>query len=169
MPPSHQNRTTNNVALESNLELDVQVAIESSELPSEAQLHQWASAALQTPKGASELTVRIVDDSESQELNLRYRNKDKPTNVLSFPADLPEGIDLPLLGDLVICAPVVSKEAHEQSKTLEAHWAHMVVHGTLHLQGYDHQDDQEADEMESLETQILATMGYPDPYAVAMP
>ncbi|GAA5316279.1 MAG: rRNA maturation RNase YbeY [Candidatus Pelagadaptatus aseana] len=148
-----------------DLQLDLQVASEAPNLPEQLQLQQWAGAALQSPVEDSELSVRIVDAAESQELNHRYRHKDKPTNVLSFPADLPEGIDLPLLGDLVICAPVVAQEAIEQGKQLEAHWAHMVVHGTLHLQGYDHQDDREAETMEGLETRILMAMGYPDPYA----
>src|SRR5690606_24067449 len=95
-----------------------------------------------------------------------YRHQDKPTNVLSFPADIPAELNLPLLGDLVICAPVVEREAMEQRKTLEAHWAHMVVHGTLHLVGYDHITEPEAEEMESLETKILTGMGFPPPYEI---
>src|SRR5690606_12322097 len=103
-------------------------------------------------------------DEESQALNLLYRGKDKPTNVLSFPCELPAGVDLPVLGDLVICQPVVNLEAAEQNKASEAHWAHMVIHGTLHLLGYDHEDDEEARVMESLETQLLTQLGYPRPY-----
>lgn len=147
-----------------SLYLDLQVASEASDLPSEADFIRWASAAISSELDEAELTIRIVDSEESQSLNRDYRGKDKPTNVLSFPADLPDEIDLPLLGDLVICAPVVAAEATEQGKDLLAHWAHMVVHGTLHLQGYDHIEDADADEMESLETKILTTMNYPPPY-----
>ncbi|WP_288791436.1 rRNA maturation RNase YbeY, partial [uncultured Enterobacter sp.] len=97
-------------------------------------------------------------------LNLTYRGKDKPTNVLSFPFEAPPGIEMPLLGDLIICRQVVEQEAKEQQKPLEAHWAHMVVHGSLHLLGYDHIEDDEAEEMESLETEIMLALGYEDPY-----
>jgi len=103
-------------------------------------------------------------EGESRELNHTYRGKDKPTNVLSFPFEAPPGIELPLLGDLIICRQVVEQEAQEQEKTLEAHWAHMVIHGSLHLLGYDHIEDDEAEEMESLETEIMLALGYPDPY-----
>lgn len=144
--------------------MDVQFASDSPHLPSEKQLQLWASAALEGHKQEAELSVRIVDAEESQQLNKQYRQKDKPTNVLSFPADFPEELNLPLLGDLVICAPVVEQEAAEQDKTLEAHWAHMMVHGVLHLLGYDHIDDSDATEMESLETQILTAAGFPAPY-----
>lgn len=144
--------------------LDLQIATEASHLPSQTDIEQWARAALQNGDPDAELSVRIVGNEESQTLNAHYRQKDKPTNVLSFPADLPEGVDIPLLGDLVICAPVVEVEAQQQGKTSQAHWAHMVVHGTLHLQGYDHIDDAEAEVMETLETQILCKMGYPAPY-----
>lgn len=144
--------------------VDLQIATEASDLPSQTDIEQWARAALQNGDPDAELSVRIVGNEESQTLNAHYRQKDKPTNVLSFPADLPEGVDIPLLGDLVICAPVVEVEAQQQGKTSQAHWAHMVVHGTLHLQGYDHIDDAEAEAMEALETQILCKMGYPAPY-----
>ena len=110
------------------------------------------------------LVVRIVDESESESLNTTYRQKHQSTNVLSFPFEAPPGIDEPHLGDLVVCAPVVEREAQQQNKSLESHWAHMIVHGVLHLQGLDHQNEQEAEEMESLERQILADLGYPDPY-----
>ena len=111
-----------------------------------------------------ELTIRVVDEEESQSLNSQYRGKDNPTNVLSFPFEAPAEIELDLLGDLVICAPVVGKEATEQSKEEIAHWAHMVIHGTLHLQGYDHIEDEEAEAMEALEVKILSALGFPDPY-----
>lgn len=146
------------------LVMDIQRASDSQSLPSDQQLQQWAAAALEGHRQEAEVSVRIVDQSESQQLNHQYRGKDKPTNVLSFPADIPPELGLPLLGDLVICAPVVADEARDQQKTEEAHWAHMLVHGTLHLLGYDHIDDAEAEEMEALETRLLTEMGYPAPY-----
>lgn len=153
-----------------NLIIDLQIASEKQDgLPSQAQFEHWVNQALtlqaQTadyPK--TEITIRIVDEAESHELNLTYRGKDKPTNVLSFPFEVPEGIELPLLGDLIICRQVVEKEAEEQQKPLDAHWAHLAIHGTLHLLGYDHLTDEEAEEMESLETEIMQSLGFEDPY-----
>ncbi|WP_237055010.1 rRNA maturation RNase YbeY [Microbulbifer sediminum] len=147
-----------------DLQLDVQRPSRCTPLPTDDQLALWASAALGEQRDSAELSVRIVDEAESRELNLQYRGKDKPTNVLSFPADLPPDLALPLLGDLVICAPVVAAEAEQQHKGLFAHWAHMMVHGTLHLLGYDHIEDAEAETMENLETRILGDLGFPDPY-----
>ncbi|NIB40108.1 rRNA maturation RNase YbeY [Pseudomaricurvus alkylphenolicus] len=147
--------------------LDLQVAIAAGDhdfLPSQEQLEDWTLAAVENRRDQAELSLRIVDAAESRQLNHEYRGKDKPTNVLSFPADLPPELELPLLGDLVICADVVKREAVDQNKTLEAHWAHMVIHGTLHLLGFDHIEDSEADEMEALETAILTKLGYPPPY-----
>ena len=147
------------------IELDLQLATEAGDLPTEAQLRRWVELALRQRTADSELTIRLVDAEEGQELNRTYRHKDYATNVLSFPAEVPQGLlDIPLLGDLVICVPVVEREAREQNKALEAHWAHLVIHGCLHLLGYDHIDDEEAEEMESLERQLLAELGYPDPY-----
>ena len=147
------------------IELDLQLATQASDLPAEAQLRRWVELALRQRTADSELTIRLVDAEEGQELNRTYRHKDYATNVLSFPAEVPEGLlDIPLLGDLVICVPVVEREAREQNKALEAHWAHLVIHGCLHLLGYDHIDDEEAEEMEGLERQLLAELGYPDPY-----
>ncbi|MDO6424445.1 rRNA maturation RNase YbeY [Saccharophagus degradans] len=148
------------------LTIDIQQAstADASQLPSDEQFEIWVEAALQQRMSDAELSVRIVDEDESQALNLQYRGKDKPTNVLSFPCELPDGVELPLLGDLVICAQVVAKEALEQGKLLHAHWAHMVVHGTLHLLGYDHIEDGEAEEMEAIEIQVLLELGYPNPY-----
>jgi probable rRNA maturation factor len=111
------------------------------------------------------LTLRLVDRDESRALNLRYRGQDKPTNVLSFPAGLPCGLDLPLLGDIVICAPLVGEEAEKQHKSLQSHWAHLVIHGVLHLLGHDHQDEKEAVDMEAIEVDLLASLGFSDPYA----
>ncbi|CDF82098.1 putative rRNA maturation factor [Pseudomonas knackmussii B13] len=148
------------------LELDLQIASEAPGLPDEAQLRPWCELALRQRKNDSELTIRLVDEPEGRELNRTWRHKDYATNVLSFPADVPdELLDIPLLGDLVICVPVVEREAAEQGKEPAAHWAHLVIHGCLHLLGYDHIEDDEAEEMEALERQLLAELGYPDPYA----
>jgi probable rRNA maturation factor len=146
--------------------LDLQLASTASNLPSEAQIQQWLNAAVSPFQPVAEVTVRIVDEAESQQLNFDYREKDKPTNVLSFPFQCPPGIELPLLGDLVICAGVVAQEANEQNKSLDAHWAHMVVHGSLHLLGFDHINDDDASEMEAEEIQILAELGFADPYFI---
>ena len=145
--------------------IDLQIACEQeSGLPTAQQIEQWATAAVQPQSDEVEMTVRIVDEAESHELNLNYRGKDRPTNVLSFPFECPDEVELPLLGDLVICRQVVEREAQEQDKPVMAHWAHMVVHGSLHLLGYDHIEDDEAEEMESLETQIMIGLGFVDPY-----
>lgn len=156
------------------IHLDYQVAVEEvdeAELPTYEQCLKWVEAALLDDRleGETELTVRIVDEDEIQTLNRDYRGKDKTTNVLSFPFENPPvlvdlGEELPYIGDLVICAAVVLQEAKAQHKPLEAHWAHMVVHGCLHLQGMDHMEDDEAIEMEALEAEILADLGYDSPY-----
>ena len=146
------------------IELDLQIASDG-QAPSLAQLQQWCALALRQRTADSELTIRLVDETEGRELNNTWRHKDYATNVLSFPADIPDGIlDIPLLGDLVICAPVVAREAAEQGKLLTAHWAHLVIHGCLHLLGYDHIEEAEAQEMETLERELLAELGHPDPY-----
>ena len=147
------------------IELDLQIASEG-QAPSLEQLQQWCALALRQRSADSELTIRLVDETEGRELNNTWRHKDYATNVLSFPADVPdEFLDIPLLGDLVICVAVVEREAAEQGKELEAHWAHLVIHGCLHLLGYDHIEDEEAEEMEALERTLLAELGHPDPYA----
>ena len=112
-----------------------------------------------------ELTIRLVTPDESQQLNAEYRGKDKPTNVLSFPFEAPPQVPIPLLGDLIVCVDVVEQEAAEQGKTTTAHWAHMIVHGCLHLLGYDHIKDDEAEIMEGLEREIMAQLGFSDPYS----
>ncbi|WP_102363226.1 rRNA maturation RNase YbeY [Vibrio cyclitrophicus] len=148
-----------------SIELDLQLAVENEQgLPTEQDIQLWLNKTIPQFQENAELTVRIVDTQESYQLNHEYRGKDKPTNVLSFPFEAPPGIELDLLGDLIICRQVVEKEAEEQNKPLLAHWAHMVVHGSLHLLGYDHIEDDEAEEMESLETEIMQTMGFEDPY-----
>lgn len=148
--------------------LDLQIACENSDnLPTEEQFHRWAMTGLSQRQAESELTIRLVDEAESHELNLTYRGKNRPTNVLTFPFELPdtgEDFDLPLLGDLVICRQVVEREALEQGISTESHWAHMVIHGSLHLLGYDHIEDEEAEEMETLETELMQSLGYADPY-----
>lgn len=145
--------------------LDLQIACEDATgLPDEAQFQGWLDAVIPQFQEESEVTIRLVDEAESHDLNLTYRGKDKSTNVLSFPFEAPPGIELPLLGDLIICRQVVEREAAEQEKPLGAHWAHMVIHGSLHLLGYDHIDDDEAEEMEGLETEIMLALGFSDPY-----
>ncbi|GAM54627.1 metal-dependent hydrolase ybeY [Vibrio ishigakensis] len=145
--------------------LDLQVAVEDdSHLPSEQDFQTWLEKTISQFQSDAELTIRIVDQEESHQLNFDYRGKDKPTNVLSFPFEAPPGVEINLLGDLVICKQVVEDEAKEQQKPLISHWAHMVVHGSLHLLGYDHIEDEEAEEMEALETEIMQGMGFEDPY-----
>ncbi|ODB33890.1 rRNA maturation RNase YbeY [Pseudoalteromonas sp. BMB] len=147
-----------------DLMLDLQLACEFENLPSEAQFQLWAEHALTQFREEAELTIRIADEHESQELNSQYRGKDKPTNVLSFPFDAPPGIELPLIGDLIICPQVVYQESVEQEKTFHDHFAHMVIHGCLHLLGFDHINEQDAVEMETIEKHILASLNIADPY-----
>ena len=144
--------------------VDLEDVSGAESVPSAAQFQRWAEAAFAGRRDTAELSIRVVDERESAGLNARYRGKDYATNVLSFPAELPPGVPLPMVGDLVICAPVVVREAREQAKPVEAHWAHLTVHGCLHLIGYDHEDDGQAAVMEPLETAILAGLGFPDPY-----
>lgn len=149
-----------------DLELDIQIATASRRLPSEAELACWVQAGLAGRREGAELTVRLVDEPEGADLNRRYRGRRSATNVLSFPFEPPPGLpETDLIGDLVICVPLVEREAREQGKALQAHWAHLVVHGVLHLLGYDHRADAEAAAMEGLETRILHGLGYPPPYA----
>jgi len=149
------------------LTLAVGYAVPRAGLPSAASFRHWAEAALHGAKRrkSAELAIRIVDADEGRALNRDYRGKDYATNVLSFPAELPPGVALPLIGDLAICAPVVQREAAEQGKLPRNHWAHLTIHGVLHLLGYDHVEDGEAEVMEALETRILAGLGIADPYA----
>jgi probable rRNA maturation factor len=149
--------------MEMALELDLQLTGEWAHLPAPEEFEAWLKSALE-PGSSIELTVRVVGRDESRELNRTFRGKDSATNVLSFPVEIPEGIDLPLLGDIVICAPLVAEEAAAQGKAARDHWAHLTIHGLLHLLGYDHQDDDGAEEMESLEISLLESLGITNPY-----
>ena len=152
------------------LDVAVSYAVARAGLPAAVSFRKWVAAALAGRIREADLAVRIVGSKEGRALNRHYRGKDNATNVLSFPADvaagvkLPKGVKLPLLGDLVLCAPVIAREAKEQKKPLAAHYAHLTVHGALHLLGWDHQDTREADCMEQLEREILAGLGIEDPY-----
>tara|TARA_R110000751_G_scaffold307830_1_gene432460 strand:+ start:57447 stop:57935 length:489 start_codon:yes stop_codon:yes gene_type:complete len=155
--------------------LDLQLASDCSDIPKLEDIQLWIDTLfLHQQIADKEMTVRIVDDAEIQQLNQQYRGKNKPTNVLSFPFEMPE-LSLPIdvqmdeslsqfLGDIVICAPVVKRESQQQNKILNHHWAHMLIHGTLHLLGYDHIEEQEAQEMESIEIAILQKLAIDDPY-----
>ena len=145
------------------LRIDIENA-SGAKVPDKAAFRRWIGAALGARRDRAEISVRITDADEIRALNRQYRGKDYATNVLSFPADLPPELDLPHLGDIVICAEVVEREAREQHKASPAHWAHMVVHGTLHLLGYDHVDDADAEIMEALEIDILRELNVANPY-----
>lgn len=145
-------------------QIDIQRIFDSNGQPDQMQIQAWVDAALEGFGQDTEIVIRIVDETESAQLNEQYRHKKGPTNILSFPFEVPEGIELDLLGDLVICAPVVAREAAEQHKQPAHHWAHIVVHGVLHLLGYDHTGDDEAEQMESREIEILKKMDINNPY-----
>lgn len=158
--------------MKQRVSVDVQVASSAGSVPREQDIQSWIDAALDQSgnDSRSEISVRVVDEEEAKDLNRRYRGTDRATNVLSFPAGGDAPLALPpgaprLLGDIVICGPVVEREAAEQGKTVADHWAHMLVHGALHLLGYDHEADAQAAQMEALEKQILASGGVGDPYA----
>ena len=146
------------------LDVSVEYALPRLGLPAAVSFRKWVAAALKGRIREADLAIRIVGTPEGRALNRHYRGKDYATNVLSFPAELPEGVKLPLLGDLVLCAPVIAREAKEQKKPLAAHYAHMTVHGALHLLGWDHDNDRDAECMERLEREILADLGVEDPY-----
>jgi len=152
--------------------VDIQISETLSEqartFPNEQDLNLWISETLKTQNARSlthsEISIRITDEQESAELNNLYRHKNSSTNILSFPAEIPDYVKSPLLGDLLICAPVLEREAKEQNKILSSHWAHIIIHGTLHLLGYDHIHEQDASEMETLEIEILKNLGISNPY-----
>lgn len=144
--------------------IDLQNESDAPDIPAIELFQRWVEVSLRQSHRNLEQCIRVVDEAESRELNHAYRGIDKPTNVLSFPADRDDRLDYDYLGDLVICAPVVEREARAQQKSLRAHWAHMVVHGMLHLQGYDHIDETDARKMEAIEIEILASLGHTNPY-----
>ena len=146
--------------------IDVQFAVQSGQLPGRHSIFKWARKALEDHPRNTGLSIRIVGEDEGVELNRRWRQINTPTNVLSFPAGDIEVVNHRSLGDIVICAPVIEREAGEQGKTAEAHYAHMVIHGVLHLLGYDHQKTEDAEKMEAMETGILANLGFADPYTM---
>lgn len=152
--------------------VDIQVASTVGNVPSETVMQSWVQEVINelSVAGECEVSIRVVDEEEGRELNKQYRDKDSATNVLSFPADDATIVNLPpdlpqLLGDIVICGPVVEREASDQHKAIESHWAHLLVHGTLHLLGHDHEKDVDAEAMEAIETRILAKRGVANPYA----
>jgi len=147
------------------VEVDVQFATSADNVPPRNEFVGWVTAVLDGIAGPMEVVVRVVDTDEISRLNETYRNKSGPTNVLAFPTDVPPEVDVPLLGDLVICAPVVHQEALDQGKLENAHWAHMVVHGVLHLLGYDHEAQDQAERMERREVEILEGLGFGNPYS----
>lgn len=149
--------------------LEVQLASSNLYIPEQKNLQLWMDSALEHKQSDTEIVIRIVDNDEIRQLNHRYRQQDKVTNILSFPFETPIGITLNLLGDLVICAPVMQMEAEQHNKTLEAHWAHIVIHGVLHLLGFDHIEPEEAHRMETKEINILQTLGFADPYQEKTP
>ncbi len=146
------------------VDVDVQMACVSPHVPDAAQFDAWARAVLNHRNTLGAVTLRIVDEDEGRRLNEQYRQRGGATNVLSFAFDAPPEVELALHGDVVICAPVVLREASEQNKSLEAHFAHMAVHGVLHLLGFDHQTNEEAKAMEELEIAIMTALGFPNPY-----
>lgn len=148
------------------IQIEVQNIINDPKVPKQPSIQKWVDTVLQGRIDNAELCIRIVSKEESAFLNEKYRQKNQPTNVLAFPVELPEGITLPqkILGDIVICAEIVNEEAEQQNKNLEAHWAHMIIHGLLHLLGYDHIENSDADIMENIEVEMLQTLGYPNPY-----
>ena len=148
-----------------SLVVDIQNA-STEAVPGEDDMRGWIAAALnaEQPRASAEVSVRLVDIAEMTALNESYRGKQGPTNVLSFPASVPEGVDIPLLGDIIVCVPVVREEAEHQGKAWDSHWAHMMVHGTLHLLGFDHIKDDEAQAMEAAESAIMRKLNYNCPY-----
>jgi len=144
--------------------LDVQYASQVTGLPSKQQFRSWLNAVLMDHNDDVEVVIRITDEQEMSELNRRYRQRQGTTNILSFPFEAPDQMPMSLLGDLVVCAPVVEREAMQQRKSLDAHWAHMIIHGALHLLGYDHIEDNEAKAMEKTEVDLLKSIGFPNPY-----
>ena len=147
------------------IELEIQRELDDPMVPADLRIQAWVQHAL-AEQGAVMVNIRIVDQAEGWALNRQWRGKDSATNVLSFPAEHPELAGMRVLGDVVLCAPVIAREAAEQGKSLEAHWAHLVIHGLLHLIGFDHIDAVQADAMEAREVELLAALGFANPYEV---
>ena len=150
--------------MQQDIYLDVSINSASKLIPSNDLLNKWFAEIIQSKRKTAEAYLLIVDEGESKLLNQRWRNKNQPTNILSFPAEIPKEVNSPVIGDLVACAPIIELEAKKQGKSLEAHWAHMIIHGGLHLLGYDHILDKDATEMEGLEINALSELGYGNPY-----
>ena len=144
--------------------VDIQIESQSKQLPSTDQFQVWVDTVLTHADEDSEVVIRIVDEAEMIQFNQQYRQKEGTTNILSFPFDAPDEVESSLLGDLLVCAPVIEKEALLQNKKLAHHWSHMIIHGVLHLLGYDHINDDEAQEMEALEIKMLSTIDIANPY-----
>lgn len=144
--------------------LDLQIVSDRQDYPEQRCFQEWVDAVLTDTEQDSEIVIRLVDEAESAELNRQYRHKSGPTNILSFPFDAPDGMEMDLLGDLVICVPLIVEEALQQHKQTTHHWAHITIHGVLHLLGYDHMTDQEAEQMEALEIEILKKLNIANPY-----
>lgn len=149
---------------EKRIKITIQSLASNTFIPSRYFLQRWVNKALVKQVGSNEVNIRLVSKKESAELNSTYRHKNGPTNILSFPFEPPPGVSSPLLGDLVICAALVNQQAKQQAKTRLAHWAHLVIHGCLHLVGYDHIHDKDAIKMEAVEIQLLEDLGYENPY-----
>ena len=164
MPMNAMKRMTAQTCLVMTIKLDLQKATRVSPIPSKQQFQNWVKAALAGRRENAELTIRIVDEKEAKDLNEKWRKSKGATNVLSFSIEDARDFIPDLLGDIVICAPVVQKEADMQCKPVESHWAHLVIHGTLHLLGYDHIKTDEAEKMEEIEIKILGKLGYNNPY-----
>jgi probable rRNA maturation factor len=146
--------------------VDIDFATQCDDYPLDQDIKSWASTVLKNRLPSASLTIKIVDEEEMILLNRTYRHKEKSTNVLSFPCQLPDFLKGDILGDIAICAPVVQREAALQNKNLQFHWAHLIVHGILHLLGYDHENESDAVVMENLEKILLEELGFPDPYGV---
>ncbi len=144
--------------------VEIQLASKSKFIPDQQQFQNWVDAVLTDESQHSEIVIRVIDEDEMIEYNEQYRHKSGPTNILSFPFEAPDSVESDLLGDLLVCAPVIETESKQQKKTLENHWAHIIVHGVLHLIGYDHINDMDAEEMEALEVMILKTITINNPY-----
>lgn len=149
---------------EKRIKITIQSLASNTFIPSRYFLQRWVNKALVKQVGSNEVNIRLVSKKESAELNSTYRHKNGPTNILSFPFEPPPGVSSPLLGDLVICAALVNQQTKQQAKTRLAHWAHLVIHGCLHLVGYDHIHDKDAIKMEAVEIQLLEDLGYENPY-----